>query len=157
MSVISAFGIAQTFIASDLSIYEAQLTSTGALQSIELEWETYFSYFGYVVDYLFQAIERIHQRTVANYASDWYVTIPPEQNYRCAVESMPDFSQNMYSEFNTYIYKFLRDPFSGFNQSMWEGIGTEYADYINDISGSTYIPIYEFAKLDYNNEFETFF
>ena len=30
MSVISAFGIAQTFIASDLAIYEAYLTSTGA-------------------------------------------------------------------------------------------------------------------------------
>lgn len=157
MSVISAFGIAQTFIDQDLAIYAATRVDTGTLESMTLDWETYFSYFGYVISYLFDAIERIHSRAIMNYESDWYQTIAPEANYKCTASSLPAFEYNMYSEFNTYIYKLLRDPTLGRNQTMWENIGGEYTDYIADIYGSVTVPVYEFAKVDYDSEFEVLF
>lgn len=46
---------------------------------------------------------------------------------------MPYFSENMYSEFNEYIYKTIRDPTSSEarDESKWTNeIGGTYKDYI---------------------------
>ena len=71
----------------------------------------------------------------------------------------------MYSEFNKYIYRDLRDPTSDNpkNPDEWDDLKNQtteerctFIDYVQDKSGGTAVSVYTFAKLNYNSEFETF-
>lgn len=57
---------------------------------------------------MFEAISRVHGLSIANYQESWYKTIQPDEDYVCGIPALPEFTGNLYTEFNDHIYKSFR-------------------------------------------------